>query len=201
MAEQTYERRLRNLVVDEGLQLRYVLLVTGIAVVIAVALGFLIVQQSAFASEQIIKALHGEGASWLDQQARDAVIAQLGQTDAQLVITMVALGVGLTLVVIVSLVLITHRMAGPLYRMRQQFQRLRQGQLSSADQLRRRDQFHNVFDSLRSTQDALCERARADIAVMTDAIEAAERTGNLSPRLRTAVEELRKVVAEKSASL
>ncbi|MEK7705731.1 MAG: hypothetical protein AAB426_12285 [Myxococcota bacterium] len=201
MAEHTHARRLRNLVVDGGLQWRYVLWVTGMTVVVAVALGLLIVQQSTFASEQIITALQDEATSWLDAQARAAVIAQLGQTDLRLVATMTAVGFGLTAVVAVALLWMSHRMAGPLYRIGYELEQLRQGRLSAPGDLRRGDQFRHLFDAWRATHDALCERARADIAVMTEAIDATQRVGTHSPSLHAALEELRQLVEDKRASL
>ena len=90
MVEQTtarHRRRLRNLVLNGRLQLRYIFLVTGISAAIAVSLGLLIFQQSTFASDQIIASLNAADMDWLDETAKSSIRAQLEQSDLDLVAT------------------------------------------------------------------------------------------------------------------
>ncbi|MFC1611330.1 hypothetical protein ACFL6C_10240 [Myxococcota bacterium] len=201
MADRDYTRRLKNLILDGHLQLRYVILVTGVSMAIAVALGLLIFQQSTFASDQIMASLDGPGMDWLDEQTKAAVRVQLGQTDYDLVVTMVAVGLGLTLVVVVSLVAMTHRMAGPLCRMSEYFSSLEQGRLPPPGYLRRGDLLHEVFDTLRATHEALREQARTDIATMSGFIDSVDETEPLSPPLQAALHDLRRILEEKRDSL
>jgi len=201
LAECTRQRRWRSILVGSGQQLRYILFVTGLAAIVALALGLLIVEQSHFASEQIILALTGDAAAWLDDQARSAVIAQLGRTDVHLAATLAVIGVVLLLVVVLALLWMTHRVAGPLHRMAGYFASLQQGRLVAPGQLRRGDQFQEVFASLRMTHEAICERARLDVAVMSEAVAAAQGIEAPSPELEASLRALQELVAEKSASL
>jgi methyl-accepting chemotaxis protein len=191
LVERTQKRRLKNLLLDGRLQLRYVVLVTGVCLATAFALGLLIYQQSTFASDQIMAALDAPGMDWVDDVTKEAVREQLTHTDSSLVLTMIAIGLGLAFIVVTTLILMTHQMAGPLHRMAQHFDSLRDGRLTSPGHLRRGDQFHQVFEAMRAAHETLHQRALADIEAMSVFLDAAG-DGH---------EDLRALVEEKRASL
>jgi len=184
-------RRLKNILLDGRFQLRYVVLVTGVCLAVSFALGLLIYQQSTFASDQIMSALETPDMDWVDDATKDAVREQLTHTDSSLVITMIAIGFGLAFIVIVTLILMTHQMAGPLHRMALYFDTIREGRLVPPGQLRRGDQFREVFENMRAAHETLHQRALADIDAMTAFLDTAGE----------GVEELQALVEKKRASL
>jgi hypothetical protein len=193
LAEHANKRRLRNLLLDGRLQLRYAIGVTGVCLAIALALGLLIYQQSIFASDQITTALEAPEMDWIGKATKAAVHRQLSHTDSSLVVTMVAIGLGLALVVVASLVAMTHRIAGPLYRMGRYFDNLRAGRLDAPGRLRGGDQFRQVFEQLCAAHETLHRRAQADLEAMTAFLEIAGDSD--------AAGELRALVDEKRRSL
>lgn len=195
MADQPQKRQWRNFLLDGRMQLRYALLVTGVSAAVAVVLGMLIYQQSTVASTQIIASLDAPGMEWLDDATKVAVRAQLGQSDMNLVATMIAVGFGLALILLASLILTTHRVVGPLYRMALHFDELRQGKLLVPGILRRGDQFLTVFASLRETHEALRQRAQADIDAIEGFLDSVGESG--SPTFKSALAELRELHDEK----
>jgi hypothetical protein len=150
------------LVLDGRLQLGYVVLVAGVCATIAFALGLLIHQQATFASAQILAALERPGMEWVEPATRNAVRSQLNQTDSGFLLSMLAVGFGLILVVVISLIVMTHQSAGPIHRMTRTFEAWHQGRMVAPGQLRRRDQFQGAFASLREAHAVLKERSQVD---------------------------------------
>lgn len=119
-----HKRSLRNLLLDRRLQLHYVLWVTAVSTAIALGLGLVIDQQGTYASDRILAGLDAPGMEWLDLETRDDVRQQLVHSDSTLVATMLGVGVVLALGLIVILLVMTHRVAGPLHRMSMTFEQL-----------------------------------------------------------------------------
>ena len=101
-------------------------------------------------------------------------------------------------------ILFSHRLAGPIYRIKQALSQARSGNLSMDVKLRERDYFQDICDELNG----LCGRLRGDMAHcrelsgrLADAAEALDSTGELNADTRSrlvdmanATQELRKLV-------
>jgi methyl-accepting chemotaxis protein len=196
-----HERSLRNLLLDRPLQLHYALWVTAVSAAIALGLGLVIDQQSTYASDRILASLDAPGMEWLDLETRDGVRQQLVQSDSNLVATMLGLGFVLALGLMAILLVMTHRVAGPLQRISMTFQQLQNGKLPPSGRLRRGDQFRRLFESLGTAQEALRARAAKDMAAAEALIAACEKGGSRSEALDAAVAELRELVVSKRDSM
>ncbi len=186
------KRKLRNFLLNGRLQLRYVFLVTGFSAAIAAGLGWVIYQQSSFASQQIIAAIDAPGMEWLGAATKAEVRTQLGRSDLRLVAAMVGIGLGLALVLMAFLIVMTHKVAGPLHRLGAYFNHMRQGELPQVGRLRKGDQFNELFDTLRSTSSVLQERLQSDRRVLETFINAcANKDGERSKELTLVLAELK----------
>ena len=67
------KRLYRNYLLNRRLQLGYALAVLLMSAAIATALGVLIYQQSALASDQILAGMNVDGMEWIDPQTREQV--------------------------------------------------------------------------------------------------------------------------------
>jgi len=149
-ARQPYKRKLGNFMLDKKLQLRYVLLVTVLSALISASLGYLIYHQRHSASESIerdLAALTHNDASLAEFQ--NQVADDMAADDRALVYKMVGVGLGLVIILSAYLVIMTHKVAGPLFKVSMYFDRMAEvGHLHAALHAvgrLHRDRAHAVF--------------------------------------------------------
>ena len=171
------KRKLSNYMLDKSLQLRYVLFVSIVSAVIAGALGYMIYDQRRTASESIerdLQALTQADAS--RQEFEQHVAGVLKSDDEALVYKMVAVGIGLVLILSAYLVIMTHKVAGPLYKVSLYFDQMAEGRLGPVTPLRRGDMLQDFFGDFKTMHDSLRARAQADVATMEHAVAALRAT-------------------------
>ncbi len=166
-----YKRRLSNYLLDKKLQLRYVLVVTILSGVIAGALGFLIYQQNRAASESIeedLKVLmQKSSADGFEEQ----IASDLESGDRALVYKMIAIGIGLVLILSMYLVVMTHRVAGPLFKISMYFDRMAEGRLGRVTPLREGDMLQDFYDTFKAMHETVRARAASDADAMESALK------------------------------
>lgn len=194
-----YKRLLRNYLLDKRLQLRYVAVVLALSAVIVTTLGVLIYEQSSFASRQIAERL--ADMAWLDDASKAALVADLVSSDKNLVLVMAGAGIGLAAVLFLYLVAMTHRVAGPLFRMGRYFDDLRDGRIPKVWNLRKGDQFESFFVRFRETLDAMADRARDDAALVDRFVAACEPIAAGEPAVAAALDGLRALKRGREAFL
>ena len=162
-----YKRKFSNYLLDKKLQLRYVMFVTILSGVIAGSLGYLIYQQRHTASASIesdLAALTQDDASLADFQHQ--VAAQMEAEDRALVYKMMGVGVGLVLILSTYLLIMTHKVAGPLYKVSMYFDRMADGRLGKVTALRKGDMLQDFFASFREMHESVRSRLVDDTAAM-----------------------------------
>ncbi|MDX2090585.1 MAG: hypothetical protein SFX73_22185 [Kofleriaceae bacterium] len=204
-----YKRKLSNYLLDKKLQLRYVLLVTILSGMIAGALGYMIYQQKRAASESIerdLAALTQAGASQEDFQ--DTVASGLESEDRALVYKMVGVGIGLVVILSLYLLIMTHKVAGPLYKVSMYFDKMAVGKLGKVTPLRQGDMLQDFYSSFHEMHDAVRARAQADVATLDAALASlreaknhADYRGEAQGKLDDALEKLEKHLAERKKQL
>lgn len=166
-----YKRKLSNYLLDKKLQLRYVLVVTVLSGVIAGALGFMIYQQHRAASESIEKDLQTlTQRDGTQEHFEEQIASDLQSEDRSLVYKMVGAGVGLVIILSLYLVIMTHKVAGPLFKVSMYFDRMSDGRLGVVTPLRQGDMLQDFYASFKDMHDAVRARALADNAELEAAI-------------------------------
>lgn len=168
MTGKPYKRRLRNFMIDRGLQLRYILTVTVVSAVISASLGYLIWRQAADASDVVMEQMTG-----LDPELRSTASGVLSSGDQNLVFTMVVFGCGLVLVLSMFLLVMTHKVAGPLYKVSHHFDDLAAGRFRTVRPLRRFDMLQDFHGKFEVTHKSLRERLEADCEIYEKVLAAA----------------------------
>lgn len=166
-----YRRRLSNYLLDKKLQLRYVLVVTILSGVIATALGFLIYQQNRAASESIEEDLKVLTQKSAQDGLQEEISSDLQSGDRALVYKMALIGLGLVLILSMYLVVMTHRVAGPLFKISMYFERMAEGKIGKVTPLREGDLLQDFFAQFKAMHESVRAREIAD----ADAMEAAVR--------------------------
>lgn len=188
-----YKRRLRNFMIDRGLQMRYILTVTIVSAVISASLGYLIWRQAADASEHVMSQMAG-----LDPELRSTASGVLSSGDQNLIFTMVIFGCGLVLVLSLALLVMTHKVAGPLYKVSHHFDDLANGRFRVVRPLRRFDMLQDFHGKFEVTHKALWTRLESECDVYDKVVAAA---GGLDGAAGEAVEKLAAHAKKRRASI
>lgn len=191
-----YKRRIRNYLLDAGLQLRYTAAIVVVAAFLTAGLGYMIYQATRDTSRII--ALTG----LVDPVSAEQLQSEFASKDKMVLWGIV--GFGLVLVASVSGVgiLITHRIAGPLYSIATIFQRVRDNRLGpSLRGLRKGDELQGFYTQFRDMHEALRRRADDDIRTLNEAVAALESSAAPGSEQAKAVASLKELLREKEASL
>jgi hypothetical protein len=172
-----YKRQIRHYLIDRKLQGRYVLFVTLLSAVLAGALGYLIYRQEHMASAEVLATFEGldQNDEWaeLRRQAAD----RLQQGDNDLVLQMAGVGIGLVVVLSMYLVVMTHKVAGPLFKVSGYFDKMAAGHLGEVYPLRKGDMLIDFYASFQEMHKAVRGRFRDDTAVMARFLTACDDAG------------------------
>jgi methyl-accepting chemotaxis protein len=164
-----HQRKLSNYLLDKNLQLRYILLVTLLSAAISGALGYMIYDQSRLASQSIERDLQVLTVGDISRQEFTSILAG---KDQALIYEMVGLGLGLVVILSAYLVIMTHKVAGPLFKVSTYFEQMAEGRLGVVTPLRRGDMLQDFFGEFKVMHESLRTRAQADVAVMEQALTA-----------------------------
>ncbi len=164
-----HQRKLSNYLLDKNLQLRYILLVTLLSAAISGALGYMIYAQSRLASESIERDLQ---VLTVGDTSRQEFTSILAGKDQMLVYEMVGLGLGLVVILSAYLVIMTHKVAGPLFKVSTYFDQMAEGRLGTVTPLRRGDMLQDFFGEFKAMHESLRARAQADVAALERALGA-----------------------------
>jgi hypothetical protein len=195
-----HRRHLRNYLIDKSLQLRYVAVVAILSAVISGGLGYLLNRQEAYSSETIIRSMSNSGflGSDLVAQVKDSLHAQ----DRSQLTIMLIMGIGLMVVLSGYLVLMTHKVAGPLYKIGLYFDQIRDGKLPKVWPLRKGDQLVDFFEQFRTMDEALRVRTQNEIIALERFVAEVEKAGvPTAGDFGHRVDEVRALIKEKQASL
>ncbi|MCA9678498.1 MAG: hypothetical protein H6709_02830 [Kofleriaceae bacterium] len=192
-----HKRKLSNLLIDKKLQLRYVLLVTLLSALISGSLGFLIYKQEHRATEDVAASL-GE----LDPEFQKQVSKDMEARDQELLLKMAGAGLGLTVILSLYLIIMTHKVAGPLFKVSMYFDRMAEGRLGKVTPLRKGDMLMDFYSGFREMHDAVRGRLQGDLATMQKFVDACAAAGvDRSGALGDELDELEKHLAARRDAL
>lgn len=192
-----YKRKVRNYLLDVGLQLRYTATIVVVAIFLTAGLGFKMYQ----ATREISRIILFTGLA--DPATAQELQAQFANSDR--VVLWGIIGFGLVLILSISAVgiLITHKVVGPLYKISSFFSRVRDNQLGSVPAgLRKGDELQDFYSSFREMHQAVRDRVVEDVRVLGEAVTAIESTSEgKTPAVQRALDELRQLRKRKEDSL
>ncbi len=191
-----HKRKLRNYLLDASLQLRYTVFILAVAVLLTAFLGYRIYLATQESTRIVMMTASVEPtvAQELQSQFR---------ANDRLVLWWISLfGVVLVVTVTAAGIWMTHKIAGPLYKISSALARIRDNKLpAELGRLRRGDQLQAFHAGFREMYDAIRARAIRDNEVLTAAIATIAAEPSRSPALEQVAEQLRQVQQEKARSL
>jgi len=192
-----HKRRIKNYLLDKRLQLRYVALVTVMSVAISGTLGYLIYQQMHQASEEVAASLEALG----DVEFQKQVASDMARRDRALIYKMAGAGIGLIVILSLYLVLMTHKVAGPLYKASMYFDKMTAGKMGQVWPLRKGDMLTDFYDGFKAMHEAVRGRLQADAAAMDKLVAACRQAGVAQGDLGKELDVLAKHVADRKSAL
>jgi len=177
------------LLIDRRFQLKHTAMIMGVAAVVSVVLGMFLYEKI----RENSRMLELEGFS-------DPVFqAQLAQSDVSLMATLLLSFIAFLVVLGIVSLLITHRMAGPIFVMQRYVRALGDGVIPQVRGLRKHDEFVDLFQCMTDSFDAIERRTADEIDVLQRASDALER-GETS-RMPQVVAELERLIDRKRRML
>lgn len=196
MSKNKHNRKLSNYLLDKKLQLRYVLFVTALSALICGTLGYLIWQQASVATEIIGEQLAA------DPVLASQVMGSLESEDQMLIFKMAGSGVALVFVLSIFLVIMTHKVAGPLFKVTLYFDKMRDGRLDTVWPLRKGDMLQNFYEKFHAMHTAVRARHLEVNENLKRFVELAEKAGiGAGGDQGHRLEELRNHVAQRDSAL
>jgi hypothetical protein len=193
---QRHKRRLRNYLLDAGLQVRYTAFIIAVAIFLTAVLGYKIYEATRDTSKVIFMT------GLVEPTITNELQAQFRANDRIVLFGIVGFGVLLIMSIFAAGIWITHKVAGPLYSISVICGRVRDNKLSpSLRQLRRGDELQDFYNSFRDMYEALRTRVNTDVQVLSSAITALEGTTARSPQLQQVLGDLRELRRQKEQSL
>ena len=197
MARPAYKRKVKNYLLDVGLQLRYTATIVVIAVVLTAILGHRIYQATQDTSKVIL------WTGLVDPATAQELQSQFAQSDRTVLFGIIGFGIILVLSIGGVGILLTHKVAGPLYKISSFFGRIRDNKLGPAPaKLRKGDELQDFYLSFREMHQAVRGRVEDDVRVLEGALTSIEATAEgRAPSIQKALDELRQLRKRKEESL
>src|SRR6266446_9853272 len=149
-ARPAYKRKVRNYLLDVGLQLRYTATIVVVAIFLTAGLGFKMYQATRDVSKVIL------WTSLVDPASADELQSQFANSDRVVLWGIVGFGVVLILSISAVGILITHKVAGPLYKISSYFGRIRDSRLGPIpSNLRKGDELQEFYVSFREMHQSI----------------------------------------------
>jgi hypothetical protein len=177
----------RHFLVDRGFQLKYALVMAGAGLVVACVFGLWLHQA------------HAQAISLLspDQETR----ALIARSDTLLLSAFAGIAVLLAAALGLLGVVITHRVAGPVFVMGHYLSVLAQGRFPRMRTLRRSDELKTFYRVFIDSVEAMKKREAHHVAVLEDALARMRAAAGRTPELQAAVKALEAAAMERRLAL
>lgn len=196
-ARPAYKRKVKNYLLDVGLQLRYTATIVVVAVFLTAGLGYKMYQ----ATRDISTVILFRGLA--DPVIAEELKAQFADSDRVVLWGIIGFGIVLVLSISAVGILITHKVAGPLYKIASYFGRIRDNRMAATPpNLRKGDELQGFYTSFREMHQAVRGRIEDDVRVIGSALSVIETSSDAqTPALQRVIEELRQLRKKKEDSL
>jgi hypothetical protein len=177
----------RRFLLDRGFQLKYALVMAGAGLLVAVVFGLWIHQ------------VHAQAIALLSPDAETRAL--IARSDTLLLAAFA--GIALLLAAALGLlgVVITHRVAGPVFVMGHYLSVLAQGRFPRMRTLRRSDELKSFFRVFIDAVEAMKKREARHVATLEEALARVRTAAARVPELRPAVQSLEAAAMERRLAL
>ena len=188
MAEIASRQRRTQYIIAKSFQVRFALLLSGVGVAVTSVIGFVLYSvlaqtQSLFVGTGIVLSPY--------------VIEFLGEQRSLFVYSLLGTFLGVTLILLILGIFISHRLAGPIFALSRKMNDLAQGNFNAILNLRKADEFQDLKDRFNTLVHALQNQVKSELIKINSVIESLKNvsekavlSGEASDNLRSAFHEL-----------
>lgn len=215
--QQGYKRSWRNLLLNSRYQLRFTLFMVALCAVLMAALGWKVmgeaknttkvakinIQTITDSTAPVLEITGTEEELTRFMTAQEARKRDVARDERNIFIALIVTGVLLSCGLFVYGIKMTHKVAGPLFKVTTYFDKVKNGKFDKVYNLRKGDQLQNFYEHFKEAHGALRKRQELDVERLRDVIASAEKAdlGGSSPAVASALEDLRQLLKTKEASL
>lgn len=196
-----YKRSWKNYFLNARYQMRFTLFMVALCAVMMGGLGWWVMKEARNATKVGESTIQGN--AYMDESVQQAEIANLRSKELRLEIVLLAIGVALSLGLFVYGIKMTHKVAGPLFKIQLYLDKVKNNRYDKVYNLRKGDQLVAFFDHFREAHEALRKRQEQDVTQLREIVGAAE-SANLaakSPALAACLEDMKQLLKSKEGSL
>ncbi|MBI4509866.1 MAG: hypothetical protein HY698_09530 [Deltaproteobacteria bacterium] len=200
MTSQHHKRSWKNYLINARVQLRFALLMVGACALLMGGVGYMVMDAAHLATKVSIQQVESNEAYLENAQAEIEHLRRRERLTGQVLL---CTGMFLCLGLFLYGIKMTHRVAGPLYKISGHLDKVRQGHFDPVFSLRKGDQLTSFFEHFKEAHEALRRREQDDVATLRELISVAERDGlpQRSRDIAASLEELRSLLRAKETSL
>ncbi|HKU42120.1 MAG TPA: hypothetical protein VJR89_28370 [Polyangiales bacterium] len=171
------KRRWRNYLLVPSFQLKYTAMVVGVTVVVASVLGIQAYNYSRGQTELLsMNRMAAKGTAITEEFVKD--LESYSEAADRKVALSIVFGVLLLAVALGATgIVVTHRLVGPAYRLKQLLRDVRDGRLVVRGRLRKGDELQDIFEAFQEMIVSLRSAQEKEIALLEAAIERAKAAG------------------------
>ena len=199
MTNRGHKRYWRNLLLDTEYQLVFTTVMVLTCAAFMAGLGWLVHKEAVTATETAVQDVQGQGL--LDPDVAITTIEALEDRRVFLDRLLVGLGLALAGGLFLYGLKMTHRVAGPVYKVGLYCDKVAAEKFDTVYNLRRGDQLVEFYQHFKLAHGALRAQQERDVAALRAAVAAAEEADLSSPEVATRLADLKTVLARKEASL
>ena len=182
-------RSAKRLLLDKRFQLKYTAMIVSVAAILSFSLGGFLLS----------KVRENSRILDLESLGDSAFSAQLNSADNELVWIIILSLLSFMFVITLLSILITHRMAGPIYVMKRHLTTLARGELPQVRALRKGDEFIECHEALVAVVAGFEQRTEDEVGVLSRALEGLSSTD--MSQITTIKAELQSLLDEKRSIL
>jgi hypothetical protein len=195
-----YKRSWKNLLINARYQLRFTLFMVLVCAVLMTFLGFWVMKRAHRATEVSIANVQGNPDVFPEP---DKEIHHLRSREN--LVGWILGGTGLLICVglFVYGIKMTHKVAGPLFKVTSYFDKVKAGKYDTVYNLRKGDQLIEFYEHFKECHAALKKKEVDDVERLREVVKAAdaENLGSKSPELAAKLDELKALLKQKEVSL
>ncbi len=185
-------RKLRNYLLDTSLQLRLASYLLAVALVLSIALGWLL--WNAYAETSRVVAL-------ADPDVSESLASLLAREDRDRMIWLAVALAGVLVCLLPAAVVVTHRIAGPAFVIGRTCRHVGEGMLEKPRPLRSHDLLTDLASDVAEMVEALRDREQAETRIVLDATASLRNPDATAAERAAAADALDRLAREKSKRL
>lgn len=180
-------RQIRNYLLEPRFQMKYVSMVVGVTVVVAGVLGYFAYEYST-GQTALLQMNQLESQQDLSPDFIAFIEAESIKADRRVLVAIISGILCLVLALGITGIVITHRLVGPAYRIKQLIGEVREGHLNIHGGIRKNDELKDIFTAFEEMVSSLRSEREKEINQLDAAIAQAKEAGLSEEALQNFVE-------------